>query len=90
MTIGEVGVSVGWMWRREEHAWEGEGVWYYNKESIVGKLRVTREWRSREKKEFFYATLREGTAAAVEAVGGGGNQATQRARSCGHVHPHFT
>ena len=28
----------------------------YNKESIVGKLRVTRERRSREKKEFFYVT----------------------------------
>ena len=27
-----------------------------NKESIVGKLRVTRERRSREKKEFFYVT----------------------------------
>ena len=28
----------------------------FNKESIVGKLRVTRERRSREKKEFFYVT----------------------------------
>ena len=31
--------------------------------------------------------LWEGIAVAVEAVGGGGEQATRCASSCGHVHP---
>ena len=38
----------------------------------------------------FKQKLWEGTPVVVEAMGGIPRHATRRARSCGHVHPHFT